>query len=274
MDVCLTFWAMSKSLYAVAAAVLLPGYLFPANAATIIANQNAFVYSQTPNSTPSTANQLEVAARGTVYNRKTYLGFDLTSLPELEGGERFDGSSLNLTLKGTPLIGSAPSSSTYTLSLELYAIVDGSGAFSASGITWNNAPKNNTSSNGGFITSGVVSLGIANITINNAAGTTLQNATVTWSGTAIDNLLNWSAGSLGDFYGTGKSNANQITLMIGSNGTESYVGLNFYSLAAAGGNDSYKPALNYHVVPEPGSVVLLLAGAVVGVGLRGRRTRA
>lgn len=265
---------MLKSPYAVAAAVLLSGYLYPVYANTIIADQNAFIYSSTPNGTPSAAAQLEVAARGTAYNRKIYLGFDLSSLPELEASEGFSGSSLNLTLKASPLIGAAPGSSTYTLSLELYAIVDGSGSFSASGITWNNAPKNNTTSNGGFLTSGVISLGIANVTINPNAGTVLQNTTVKWSGQAIDNLLNWSAGSLGDFYGTGAGSADRITLMIGSNGAESYVGLNFYSLASAGANDLYKPTLAYEVIPEPGSMALLIfAGGVVGLGLRWRGAR-
>lgn len=132
-------------------------------------------------------------------NEKTYLAFDLSGL--LGSGQSISSSSFSLTLSR---LGSATTAGTLTV----YGITDNADTWTEGGITWSNAPKNDTFSGSGVLGNTVV-LGTA--TIPAGAG---QDTQITFSASGLTEYLNWIAGANSNPYGNGASADATATLIV------------------------------------------------------------
>jgi sialate O-acetylesterase len=138
---------------------------------------------------------------------KTYLRADLTSA--LNAGEKFTNSALKLTGYTNGAV------TTTALTYRVYGITDNDDAWIESDtntsiqIKWSNAPKNNSSGDS-VVTTGTVLLA----TFTLASGTSVDNAAFTFSGAALDQYLNWTAGAIADPYGYGDSADKKATFII------------------------------------------------------------
>lgn len=185
-------------------------------------------------------------------NEKTYMKFDVSSL--LGSGENFSTSSLSMTM-------SRPGNASTTAALTIHGIVDNLDSWTEGDITWNNAPKNDTTSRSALLGNTVV-LGTATI----PAGTP-QETVITFSDTGLTDYLNWTAGVIADPYGNGAS-ADTITTIIvtGSNGA---LGA-FYSKEGSG---TRLPQLTVTAVPEPGTYALVAGFVTFGLILLRRHRK-
>lgn len=208
----------------------------------------------------------QLAARDTDFNRKVYLGFDLTGA--LPVNNAFANATLSLT--SSALLGTAGSYT--TVSFNVYGIT-GTTAWSESTITWNNAPYNNTGSAIALNASGTVLLGSFTVTLSSVA-----NVTHTFTGTsgALTTYLNWSAGLLGDHYGTGVTSLNTPSLVLTSTtGPDMNLpGVTFHSSEAA--TSAYRPAVTFTAaaIPEPATAAIIAAACALAPAAVSRRRRA
>ncbi|RRJ94853.1 DNRLRE domain-containing protein [Opitutaceae bacterium TAV4] len=253
---------------ALLAASFVPATLSAVTLPLLVASQDTYIHGGNKDTSYGNSTSMELAGRGVANARKIYLGFDLSGIDT--SALSFDASSsLSLTLTSSSyLIGTANGS----VSINVYGITDNTALFNESTVTWTNAPKNNTSNSTEFHVTNVALLGTITIDSASVSGGT----SVTLSGLGLSNYLNWAVGNSGDFYGTGKTQANakKITLMLAVDSAyagTSYPGFKFNSSEASVA-DALKPRLNLTLnpVPEPATVALV-AGLVVlmaGASLR------
>jgi len=190
------------------------------------------------------------------FRAKSYLEVDVGSI--LNTGETF----ANTAVKMTAQVGAA---TTAQIGLRIYGITDNADAWiegnggtdnnPAGEITWNNAPKNNTASGSGVLSSGTVLLD----TIIVGIGAFTTDSVWSFSSTALDEYLNWTAGAISDPYGNGASSDTAATFIavavqIGPN-------FNFYSSEHATGQQAQ---VEYTVIPEPATLGMV---AVTAAGL-------
>lgn len=161
---------------------------------------------------------------------KSYLEVDLGSA--FNAGKVFTNAAIRVTASNTALT-NAP------VTLNIYGITDNNDTWAESTVTWNNAPKNTTNGNG-VISGGTVLLGTV-IVGNNAF---ISNSVWTFSGSAMDQYLNWTAGAIADPYGNGTSADKVATFILVS----STLGptFDFYSSENLSG---LGPQLDYSTAP-------------------------
>ncbi|MDF3055801.1 MAG: hypothetical protein K0R17_16 [Rariglobus sp.] len=244
--------------------------LASAHAATLLVVQDNQIQSGTTNAvtvqgTSGSATTWQLAARDTDFNRKVYLGLNLTGA--LQPNQEFANATLSLT--SSALLGSAGAFT--TVSFNVYGIT-GSTSWSESTITWNNAPYNSTSSAIALNSSGTVLLGSFSVTLSSVANTT---HTFTGTSGALTTYLNWAAGRLGNHYGTGVTSLNTPSLVLTSTTgpNMNLPGVVFHSSEAA--TSAYLPSITFSAaaIPEPANVALLAAAATLGLTLAARRSR-
>lgn len=184
--------------------------------------------------------QLWVRDSASADNRlKTYLEMDVGSV--LGVGEQFSGVTV-----GLKSVLSQTSGTTFSL----YGIVDNSDAWTETTVTWNNAPRNNT-------TSGSAMLAGASLlaTLNVSAGAFISGVVYTFADDRITEYLNWTAGVVADPYGNGVSADTKATFVIVSSAAEQV-----FRFASAE-NISYgapEPIVEYTaVIPEPATLGLV-----------------
>ena len=191
---------------------------------------------------------LQVAARGGSNDRKAYLKLDIGSL--LKEGQQFDGARLEMTFY--QLIGGATGDQSFTV----YGIVDDNDVWMRSTVTWNNAPKNITTSSLQISPDGTTALGSFVVHTDSA----LNLDKIEFSGPELDDFLNWGVGWKGDFYDSGVLSKGALTLIIAASpGTASSdAGVSFYGSSA--GTSGTRPVLMYNAVPALIPAVKLYAG--------------
>lgn len=239
-----------------------------ASAATLSVVQDNYVQNGSPDAvlaSNGSGTTFVVAARDSLYNRKAYLGLDLTDA--LQSNQEFENATLSLT--SSALVGAAGSFS--AVSFNVYGIT-GATAWSESTITWKNAPYNNTSSAIALNSSGTVLLGSFSVTLSTAVNKT---HTLTAISGSLTTYLNWAAGLLGDHYGTGVTSLNTPSLVLTSTTGPNMdlPGIAFHSSEAT--NAAYQPAITFDTVaiPEPATAALILAVACAGGAVMRRPTR-
>lgn len=239
-----------------------------ASAATLSVVQDNYVQNGSPDAVLASngaGTTFVVAARDSLYNRKAYLGFDLTGV--LQSNQEFENATLSLT--SSALVGAAGSFT--DVSFNVYGIT-GATAWSESTITWNNAPYNNTSSAIALNSSGTVLLGSFSVTLSTAVN---QTHTLTAISGSLATYLNWAVGLLGDHYGTGVTSLDTPSLVLtSSTGPNSNLpGITFHSSEAT--NAAYQPTIIFDTVaiPEPATAAFLSAVSALGLTLVVRRSR-
>lgn len=150
----------------------------------------------------------------------------------LNDGEVFTNAVLTFTARNTALT-NAP------VTLNIYGITDNNDSWEESMVTWTNAPKNTTNGNE-VVSGGTVLLGTV-IVGNNAF---ISNSVWTFSGSAMDQYLNWTAGAIADPYGNGSSADKAATFILVSSTTGPC--FDFYSSEDAAGAG---PELGYSTAP-------------------------
>ena len=237
------------------AALLVAGTAFTttASAQTIIASADSYIDSGAQSTNFGSDSQLFLrggsVAGGTV--EKLYYQFDVGGI--LAAGEVFDGVELSITTNGSQ--GSSPSGFDWTL----HGITDNNDSWTESTITWNNAPKNDTSG------TGVVSTGTATLTNFTFAPVPAGSDTYTISGAGLDEYVNWKAGAIADPYGNGAATDTVATLIVTSN--SNLLG----RILSLEGTSLNEPQLSYTVVPEPSAFGALVGAAAFALVLRRRR---
>ena len=168
---------------------------------TITPTADARIDGGAPNTNFGSAVELFVRNGGDnmAFHEKAYLEFDIGGL--LGSGERFLNASFSLTMSRA---GSPTTAGTMTV----YGIVDNADSWTESGITWDTAPKNDTSSGSGVLGNTVV-LGTATIPVG-----AVQETTITFSDSGLTEYLNWAAGAIADPYGSGASADTALTLIV------------------------------------------------------------
>ncbi|MDR1279363.1 MAG: DNRLRE domain-containing protein [Opitutaceae bacterium] len=247
---------------ALALIAAVPAIVSTAQAATLVANQDAHVQggsSADSNFNPAT-NNLQVGARGIDYNRKAWLGFNLSGL--IPAGQKIDAATLRLTFATF-----APNTSTESVTLNVYGIIDTNDTWDQTTLTWNNAPKNDTTSAGGVLATGTTFLGEVTFT----PSSTPANTTITFSSANLASYLNWAAGLSGDAYGNGiTTDTDKTVTLILTSISSSAPAVTFYSLEGTGMAER-KPQLDVTFVsqiPEPstcalGAGLLILAAVLI-----------
>lgn len=221
-----------------------------AQAATISSTEGSFVKSGSGADTNyDSTNNLQVAARGTNSDRKIYLKFDLNGL--LGNAEQFANTSFGLTTvagsNSNVLLGNA----TGAFDLTVYGITDNNDSWTDDSVTWNNAPKNDTGSRSGVLSSGTTSLG--SFTVDSSTVTGNQQFSI--SGSALDTFLN-------DSYANDTDGI--VTLIITSEGATSDPGLRFWRSDDTSLDTQY-PRISYEVnpIPEPASLGLSMGLVII-----------
>lgn len=177
--------------------------------------------------------------------RKGYLRFDISSITD-----SIESIRLDLTISGVFPPTSAPAPA-----FTVYGLNDGHAgeAWAESGITWNNAPGNDTASTNGV-----------------GAGTTLLGTfgTVGLGGATAGDLVSFSSLALLNFALSDTNNL--LTLIIVredvDSSNENFASNNQGLLAA--------PTLEIQTVPEPGTWLMLTTGGLALAGRAWRRRRA
>jgi hypothetical protein len=174
---------------------------------------------------------------------KIYMEVDAGSI--LVGGEKFSGVSVNLksALTDTP-----------ATTLSLYGIVNNGDSWTETGVTWNNAPQNNTAS-------GTALLGGAQLlaTLDIPASTFIAGNIYSFSDTRIAEYLNWTTGVIADPYGNGASADTKATFVVVSSAAGV---LKRFSSSESTQFGSPAPYIEYStVVPEPATVSLFVISA-------------
>jgi hypothetical protein len=157
----------------------------------------------------------------------------------LASGEIF--SNAALTLKSA-----LDESGSSTVSL--YGIVDNGDAWTESGITWNNAPKNDTASGDGVLSGTVL---LATLDMNNS----VVGTDYTFADARISEYLNWTAGAISDPYGNGAS-GDQLATFILVSSTQGVLYRFTSSENTLYGNPN--PSVSYDVIPEPATLGMLM----------------
>ncbi|MBC2603422.1 DNRLRE domain-containing protein [Puniceicoccus vermicola] len=232
--------------------------LSPTYADTISSSQGSFVKSgDNADINYDSINQLQIAARGANNDRKIYLKFNLNGL--LGSGEEFANTSFGLTTiagnNSDVLLGGA----TGNIDFSVYGITDNDDDWSESTVTWNNAPKNDTGSRTGVISSGTVDLG--SFTIDSSTVTGDQPFSI--SGEVLDTFLN-------DSYANDTDGI--VTLIITSNGSTGDPGIRFWRSDDTELDTQY-PRISYDVnpIPEPSTSGLLMGIVIVASSVLRRR---
>lgn len=213
-----------------------------ATAATLAVDADAYIRSGTSADTNfGSETSLILRGDGPSDSFKAYFSADFGS--ELSVGESFSSSSFSVTTNSL--------SQGAATTLVLYGIVDNADSWTEGAITWNNAPKNDTSSGQSVLATGTVEL--ATLSIPALASST----TYTLSDARIDDYLNWTVGNIAGSYGFGASSDNIATFILTSTG-----GGNMVRLLSSQGSGISNPSINYTAVPEPsqfGAAIGLLA---------------
>lgn len=249
---------MKSLLPSLAYASVLLFALSSATAGTITANHDARIQAD-GNSTTNygSANDLFLRNVNSVNanTSKIYLRFDVGS--ELSSGQSFSDSILNLTFNTA-----AQSAGTTTFSL--YGITNNQ-SFLESVITWDNAPRNDTTSGTAVLPLGTTLLGTLSI-----PSTPAGDSVATFSGANISQYLNYKADVIADPYGDGpNTNDAAVFILTSSANNQLY---RFYSKEGAG--VAQAPNLNFTAVPEPSTTALLVGAGLAGLVLVRRRQRA
>lgn len=168
---------------------------------------------------------------------KAYLEADAGSI--LGAGKSF--SEVSLGLKSAL---NQASSTTFSL----YGIVNNSDSWTETGVDWNNAPQNDT-------TSGTAMLAGASLlaTLDISAGAFTQGSVYIFADNRITEYLNWTVGAIVDPYGNGASADTKATFVIVSDASGQ-----IFRFASAE-NTSFSspgPTIEYEVVPEPATLGL------------------
>ncbi|RRJ94937.1 DNRLRE domain-containing protein [Opitutaceae bacterium TAV4] len=259
---------------ALALIATVPAIVSTAQAATLVANQDAHIQSGTSadsNFNPAT-NNLQIGARGIDFNRKAYLGFNISGL--IPAGQKIDAATLKLTFATF-----SPGTSTDSVTFNVYGIIDNNDTWDQTTLTWNNAPKNDATTAGGVLVTGTTFLGEVTFT----PSATATNTIITFSSANLASYLNWAAGLSGNAYGNGVTSDTdkKVTLILTSVSASSAPAVSFYSLEGTG-LAARKPQLDVTFVsqiPEPSTCALgaglLIFTAVVIPRLhaRSRQTR-
>ncbi|AKJ65627.1 DNRLRE domain-containing protein [Kiritimatiella glycovorans] len=182
------------------------------------------------------ATQLFLRGGGGANTEKLYYQFDVEGI--LGSGEVFDGVEFSIATHPNQPVNATGFNWT------LHGITDNNDSWTESGITWDNAPKNDTSG------TGVVSGGTTNLANFTFASVPAGTATYTISGAGLDEYLNWKAGAIADPYGNGAADNTVATIIVTAN--NSSLG-RILSKEGTGVND---PQLSYTVIPEPATIGL------------------
>jgi hypothetical protein len=179
---------------------------------------------------------------------KAYLKVDTSSI--LSAGNIFSNAALTLTAQSLNANG--------TTTLSLYGIIDNNDSWTENAVTWNNAPKNDTTSGSGVLSGTAL---LATITINPGTFTSLSKWT--FSDSRISEYLNWTEGAIADPYGNGSSSDHLATFIIAASGADANNRLyQFYSRDDSG--MTTKPFISYQVIPEPTTIGMFgVAGFIV-----------
>lgn len=254
---------MRKSIVFTAAVMLIGVIAAQADLVTITNKVKETAYGMSgvnANTVYSSAVSVQVAARGGNSDRKGWMKWEIGD--QLEEGQRFNNAQIQLTFN--QLIGAASGDVTFSV----YGIVDSDDNWQRSSLTWNNAPKNVTTSSLQVSSIGTVNLG--SFTINTS--TIVRDNKIIFSSSALDDYINWGSGMLGDFYETGVTSKDGLTFIIaaapGTLGTAA--GAEFYSSTATGG-DGHRPAeIIMNVIPEPATLSLFVVSGLGAIALRHR----
>ena len=239
---------MKKLILSLSAVALAAG----AHAQTIIADANSFVDSGATTTNFGSTPQLLIRGAGGGNTEKLYYQFDVGGI--LAAGETFD----NVEFK----LGTHPNQSSSTVGPDwtLHGITDNNDSWTQSGITWDNAPKNDTSGTG-VLSSGTTTL--ANFSLGSTpAGENIY----TINGSDLDEYLNWKAGAIADPYGNGAASNTIATIIVTSNNGA----LGRIWNEDSTGTLAREPRLDLTVIPEPASAGLAV-GALVGLLVFRRR---
>ncbi|AKJ65630.1 glycosyl hydrolase [Kiritimatiella glycovorans] len=197
----------------------------------VVASADAMIDGGGPDTNFGSDDQLYLRGGGGVSTEKLYYQFDVEGI--LGSGEVFDGVEFSITTHPTQ-----PANTT-GFNWTLHGITDNNDSWTENGITWANAPKNDTSGTG-VDSTGTTTL--ANFTFDPVpAGTD----TYTISGAGLDEYLNWKAGAIADPYGNGAADNTVATIIVTAN--NGFLG-RILSLEGTG-LQTRKPQLSFDVVP-------------------------
>jgi len=189
-------------------------------------------------------------------HEKSYLQFDVGGV--LAAGESFDNASFVLSTRPNQSV------SSLDITITIWGIVDNNDSWTETGITWNNAPANDTTSGSDVL--------------DNASFDTVELATLTanlqpdtsysFTDARLTEYLNWTAGAIADPYGNGASSDTVATIIVTSTGGNQALG-RFWAREDTGVS---QPRLDLAVIPEPATAGLALGGiALLGLLVLRRR---
>jgi len=229
-----------------------------ADAAIVTADQDAFIFGSSPSENFGDTTLLlgKAPVPGSTYSRKAYIQFDTSQLviPNDEYALIF-----NVVDSGT---GVTEGDTEYNFSVWGLNHSLNADGWSESGITWNNAPENDTTSSNGFL-SGATSLGTFDITGKG------DGQVIVFSSSAMDLFMD----NIGD------GSDDYVTFMIARNTLADSENTYVHGFASTNHSTLEGPQLSslsntkLGQVPEPASLVVwsLLAGLALAVGWRRRR---
>jgi len=227
--------------------------LVPAQGAVILAPQSdAYVLRQDPNANFGLDPELLVknaapAPPSGDFDRKAYLRFDTSPL----GGLVAQGSVLSLhVIAGIGELGNITGQS---IQFSVFALNDGDAgeSWGEAGITWNNAPGNDTRSGDGLL-----------------SNTTLLGS-VSLIGTAVGEEVRFSSAALDAF--VNQDTDDRITLIVVRNFFDPAGNGYYHAFGSREAEAALRPSLSVTAVPEPSGLVSAALGLAGLAGYAGWR---
>lgn len=164
------------------------------------------------------------------FARKIYIKVDVKSL--LGPGEVFADAALNLVFHS----GTSGVDDTF----QIYGITDNADTWDEGTITWNEAPKNDTTSGDGVLSGATL---LATVSSENTAA----KSVLSFSSDKLTGYLNWTAGKAASEHGSGEAADTFATFIIVSSSTSA-----MHSFASKDGKDfAGHPYLSYTITPQP-----------------------